>query len=104
MAKLRDLPTEILSHIVSYVAFDNSLDGAPLNGRSKDDKGSVDDDDVIGDLDEFRDLYNLCFVSRKFRDLAQPLAQGLKRDRRGPAGQTLSEETNGRLELGQGAA
>ncbi|PLB51199.1 hypothetical protein P170DRAFT_425457 [Aspergillus steynii IBT 23096] len=77
MVKLQDLPTELLSHIVSYVADDHSLDQASLNGRSKDDKRSMDDDDDddddIGDIVAFRDLYNLCLVSHKFRDLAQPL-------------------------------
>lgn len=65
MVKLLELPTELLLQIVSYVAGQDSLDGTPFHGHSK------DGDDAV--YIAIQDLYNLCLVSHQLRDLAQPL-------------------------------
>jgi hypothetical protein len=58
MVQLLDVPTEILSQCVSYLV--------PL--------GEMDDyeDEADEQMDEM-DLSNLCLVSRKLRNIAQPL-------------------------------
>ncbi|KAL5337498.1 hypothetical protein BJX70DRAFT_369520 [Aspergillus crustosus] len=54
MVHLQLLPTELLDRIFSFIAEHDTLD------RGEDDTSS-------------QELYNLCLVSQKFRDLAQPL-------------------------------
>ncbi|KAL4864081.1 hypothetical protein BDV12DRAFT_176670 [Aspergillus spectabilis] len=54
MAHLQSLPTELLVRIFSFIAEHDTL--------------KRDEDDTTA-----QELYNLCLVSQKFRDLAQPL-------------------------------
>ncbi|KAI9931368.1 hypothetical protein MW887_009943 [Aspergillus wentii] len=60
MVQLQDLPTEILSVCLSFVEESDDLDEE--QGR----KIKLENSDV-------RNLFNVCLVSRRFRELAQPL-------------------------------
>ncbi|OKL62553.1 hypothetical protein UA08_02944 [Talaromyces atroroseus] len=82
MVHILDLPTEVLNHILSFIGdiedgcLEKPADGeARFEGRTaaeleRNDKHREDDD---ADDDEYKDLRNICLVSRMFRQLAQPL-------------------------------
>ena len=55
---IQDLPTEVLNDIIGSVA---EYDELP--------KVSAEDDDLVED---YSDLVQICLVSHRFRDLAQP--------------------------------
>lgn len=89
MVHIQDLPNEILSHILDFIVY--PTDDAPLKppdakilGREDDDDDDDDwedddgyDDDYDNVLenydDEVKNLRDICLVSRRFRELAQPL-------------------------------
>lgn len=105
MDRIQDLPIEVLSHILSFVAEPDlaspdevekakakiQIEGkAQAKAKAKDSTEGLEDDDGVDDWEdvddseadsdderddsnEIEDLRNLCLVSHRFRDLAQPL-------------------------------
>jgi hypothetical protein len=88
MVHIQDLPTELLEHILSFIAepdYDesaadkegtvNKLQRELQRDLQRDDGDDDDYEDIDEDDDEDEDdcLRNICLVSRRFRDLAQPL-------------------------------
>lgn len=71
MANLQDLPVEILKHVLSFfIARRDPLWETWESGIENNSKELEDFDD---DEDEtLKPLYNMCLVSKKFRDVAQP--------------------------------
>jgi hypothetical protein len=92
MVHILDLPAELLVHIFGFVAEDDLLAPNPMefakatdakvkelaDGEDEDewedeDEDEDDYDDDSDDRDPNEDLSKVCRVSRKFRDIAQPL-------------------------------
>jgi hypothetical protein len=74
MVNLQDLPTELLQHILSFVAgYDDRNDYWMPKAQSCDPAEDLEEDDEYVDDDGIDDLCEICLVSRKFRELAQPL-------------------------------
>ncbi|CAI7577792.1 unnamed protein product [Penicillium glandicola] len=77
MVHIHDLPIELLHLILSFFVRPDDLD---LLSADQDTKGKggnakeLDDDEYDDDeLDDIETLRNVCLVSRKFREVAQPL-------------------------------
>lgn len=73
MANLQDLPVEILKHVLSFfIARRDPLWETWESGIEN--NNSKEEDDLDDDEDEtLEPLYNMCLVSKKLRDVAQPL-------------------------------
>ena len=93
MVHILDLPVELLDHILGFVAEDELLASNQMgfvkatdakvkelededdedDREDEDEDDDYDNDEDYDDRDPNEDLAKICRVSRKFRDLAQPL-------------------------------
>jgi hypothetical protein len=77
MVHLQDLPIELLHLILSFFVSPDDLEllSGDQNRKAKDDKANELDDEEYDDdePDGIETLYNTCLVSRKLREVAQPL-------------------------------
>ncbi|CAI7581263.1 unnamed protein product [Penicillium bialowiezense] len=75
---IQDLPTELLHNIIGFVAEDDHLRKPPPEREepefSDDEEGwrRYEEEPEPWDILDWSDLVEVCLVSRKFRDLAQP--------------------------------
>lgn len=75
---IQDLPTELLQSIIGFVAEDDHLRKPPPEREepefSDDEEGwrRYEEEPEPWDIPDWSDLVEVCLVSRKFRDLAQP--------------------------------